>query len=149
MDLTGIGSVANFAKDIMNKFFPNVMDEKEKAVIQVKLTEAIETREASVVSSQKDIMVAEMNQSDNFTKRARPAIVYFGLVAIGLNHVILPWVAWFMVEILDKATKLPTIGLPEEFWYTWGGVCSIWIWGRSKEKMGARDKMVSMITGGK
>ena len=141
--------MADLAKGVINKFFPDKMDEKEKALMQVQLTEAIEAREASVISSQKDIMVAEMNQSDNFTKRARPSIVYFGLVAIGLNHVILPWAAWFTVEIFGKTSKLPVIGLPEEFWYTWGGVCSIWIWGRSKEKMGARDKMVSMITGGK
>jgi hypothetical protein len=149
MDLTGLGSVAELAKDMVDRFFPKAMDEAEKAAIQVKMTEAIQAREASVISSQKDIMVAEMNQSDNFTKRARPSIVYFGLAAIGLNHVILPWVAWFMVEILGKTSKLPVIGLPEEFWYTWGGVCSIWIWGRSKEKMGTRDKMISMITGGK
>ena len=125
------------------------MDEKDKALLQVQLTEAIEAREASVISSQKDIMVAEMNQSDNYTKRARPSIVYFGLVAIGLNHVLLPWAAWFIVEILNKETTLPVIELPAEFWYTWGGVCSIWIWGRTKEKMGAKDKIISMITGAK
>ena len=149
MDLTGVGSVTNFAKGIMDRFWPAKMDEGEKAATQLKLVEALEAREASVISSQKDIIVAEMNQGDTFTKRARPSIVYFGLAAIGLNHVVLPWVAWFAVEIFGKEATLPSIELPTEFWYTWGGVCSIWIWGRSKEKMGSKDKLLSMITGGK
>ena len=147
MDLTGIGSVADFATGIMDRFVPKKMEEGERAKVQVELTKAIQAREASVISSQKDILVAELNQSDNFTKRARPSIVYFGLVAIGLNSVLLPWAAWFMIEIFGKAVELPVIALPEEFWYTWGGVCSVWVWGRSKEKMGANSKIVSMITG--
>lgn len=149
MDLTGIGTAAKFAGGLMDRFFPKKMDESERASVQVQLTEALEQREAEVVNSQKDVMVAELNQSDNYTKRARPTIVYFGLVVIGLNHVILPWAAWFLVEIYEKTVQLPKIELPTEFWYTWGGVCSVWVWGRSKEKMGSKEKIISMITGSK
>lgn len=147
MDLMGLGSIADFAGGLMDRFVPKKMTEGESAQTKVALIEILEKREASVVSSQKDIMVAELNQSDNYTKRARPSIVYFGLAVIGLNHVILPWVGWFLIEILEKTTKLPVIVLPEEFWYTWGGVCSVWVWGRTKEKVGAKNKLISSIVG--
>jgi hypothetical protein len=147
MDLTGLGSVSEFAKGVMDRFFPKKMDEGERAIALTNLTNVLETRESSVRKDQKDIIVAEMNQGDNYTKRARPTIVYFGLVAIGLNHVVLPWVERLAMIFMEKQLNLPPIALPEEFWYTWGGVCSIWIWGRSKEKMGAKNKIVSMITG--
>lgn len=149
MDLTGIGSVANFTKGLMDRFFPKKMDENEKASIQVQLTEILEQREAEVINSQKEVLVAELNQGDNYTKRARPTIVYFGLIVIGLNHVLLPWAAWFIIEIFDKKVQFPAIELPSEFWYTWGGVCSVWVWGRSKEKMGSKNKLISAITGNK
>jgi len=149
MDLTGIGSVADFAKDLVERFFPKKMDEKEKLAAIASMTDAIGEREVRVVESKKAVLVAELNQGDNFTKRARPSIVYFGLAVIGLNHVVLPWAAWFLVKVFSVNAELPEIELPTEFWYTWGGVCSVWVWGRSQEKIGAKDKIISLITGGK
>lgn len=148
MDLTGIGSIASIAKGIMNRVWPEKMDEAEKAKMEVALTEAFEKREASVLDAQKGIIVAEMQQSDLFTKRARPSIVYFGLIAIGLVHVLLPMLAWIILMWTGQPLdNMPDIELPSQFWMTWGGVCSIWIIGRSAEKRGITGKAVSMITG--
>lgn len=148
MDLTGLGSVADFAKGLVDRFIPKQMDEQERATLQLQMTEAIEKREASLLDTQKSIIVAEMQQSDLFTKRARPSIVYFGLAAIGLVHVLLPMLAWIVLmwtgQTLDN---MPDIELPSQFWMTWGGVCSIWIIGRSAEKRGITAKAVSLITG--
>ena len=150
MDLTGLGTIAGLAKGVMNRFWPEKMDEAEKAKMEVALTEAFEKREASVLDAQKGIIVAEMQQSDLFTKRARPAIVYFGLAAIGLVHVLLPMTAWVALMWTGQPIdNMPNIELPSQFWMTWGGVCSIWIIGRSVEKRGITGKAVSMIMGGK
>ncbi len=150
MDLTGLGSVGDFAKGLLNRFWPEKMSEEDQAVAHLKLTQALEARESALLGTQKSIIVAEMQQADLFTKRARPSIVYFGLAAIGLVHVLLPMIAWIVLmwtgQTLDN---MPEIELPSQFWMTWGGVCSIWIIGRSAEKRGITGKAVSMITGGK
>lgn len=150
IDLTGFGSVADFAKGVMDRFWPPKMDEGEKAKIQLQLQDMLERRENTVIETQKSIIVAEMQQSDNFTKRARPSIVYFGLAAIGLVHVALPVLAWAALTFSGKPLDaMPQIALPGEFWTTWGGVCGIWVIGRSAEKRGMTGKIVSAITGSK
>lgn len=150
MDLTGIGSVTDFAKGLLNRVWPEKMGEEEKAQVELELTKALEAREAALLNTQKSVIVAEMQQSDLFTKRARPSIVYFGLAAIGLVHVLLPMLAWIILMWKGQPlTNMPNITLPEQFWFTWGGVCSIWIIGRSAEKRGLANKAVSLITGGK
>ncbi len=150
MDLTGIGSVADFAKDMVNRFFPPKATEAEKLSAQFQLQQMLESRERALIDMQRSVITAEMHQGDAYTKRARPSIVYFGLVAIGLVHVILPMIAWVWLLATGKPLdNMPSISLPSEFWATWGGVCSIWIIGRSAEKRGAGNPIVSMITGSK
>lgn len=150
MDLTGLGSVAALAKDVVGRFFPPKMSEQEKAVAQIKIEEMLESRETALIDMQRSVITAEMAQGDNYTKRARPTIVYFGLVAIGLVHVLLPMVAWMVLMATGKPlTNMPDISLPSQFWATWGGVCSIWVIGRSFEKRGQSGKMLSLITGSK
>ena len=150
LDLTGIGSVADFAGGLVKRFLPPRMSESEKAQAQVQLQEMLGQRESSLIESQKSIIMSEMTQGDTFTKRARPCIVYFGLFAIGLVHVILPITAWVVLITTGKPlTDMPSIVLPGKFWGTWGGVCSIWVIDRSAEKRGAANKLVSMITGGR
>ena len=150
MDLTGIGSVTDFAKGVMDRFWPEKMDETQRAAVELQLVQAVEAREAAILDTQKSVIVAEMQQSDNYTKRARPSIVYFGLLAIGLVHVLLPMTAWIVLMVTDQSlTNMPDIKLPSQFWMTWGGVCSIWIVGRSAEKRGVTSKVVTAITGGR
>lgn len=152
IDLVGLGSVADFAKSLVTRIFPERASESEKIAATAALTNAIEKREADVIASKKDVMVAEMAQGDTFTKRARPMIVYTGLAVIVLNHVVLPWLAWgaiFASKLLEEVPEidLPLIVMPENFWIVWGGVCSVWIWGRTKEKMGANSNILSAIMG--
>lgn len=101
------------------------------------------------LENSKEIIVAEMGQGDNYTKRARPTVVYFGLLAIALNEIILPWAAYFIGMFCTKAgcSALPEIALPTEFWWTWTSICSVWFAGRSAEKRGAMNKVIKAITG--
>lgn len=149
LDFTGLGSVANLAKGLIDRFFPPSMSDTEKAAAQIQIEQMLEQRETALIDMQRSIITAEMAQGDNFTKRARPTIVYFGLAAIGLVHVLLPVLAWLVLTIMGKPIALPQIQLPEQFWFTWGGVCSIWVIGRSAEKRGQSGQMLSLITGSK
>ena len=86
-------------------------------------------------------MVAELDQGDNYTKRARPTIAYAGLAFILLDHVLLPYISFF------SGREVPDITLPADFWYVWGAVCSVWAIGRTMEKRGSMSKVTKMITG--
>lgn len=143
MDLTGIGSIADLAKGIMDKFIPSKMSDAEKAGAQIALQEMLQKRENTVIEAQKSIIVSEMQQADIFTKRARPTLVYAGLLFIFMVHVAFPILAYLSNE------TLPALSLPEEFWWAWSGVCGVWVLGRSAEKRGVANKLVGMITGNK
>ena len=142
-DLTGIGSVADFASTLVQRFFPPKMTDAEKAQAQIQIQKMLQKRDNALIEAQKSIIVSEMQQGDKFTKRARPTLVYAGLFFISLVHVVFPIIAYITKE------KLPGLSLPAEFWWAWTGVCGVWIVGRSAEKRGMTNKMVSIITGGK
>jgi len=146
MDITGIGSVAECAKSIIDRIWPPNLSPAEKAKAELELQQMLQVRENAVTAAQKEIIVAEMQQGDPYTKRARPTIVYAGLAFIFLVHVFIPIAAFFKGVPADS---FPALSLPDEFWWAWGGVCSAWIIGRSMEKKGTGGKLVSMITGGK
>jgi hypothetical protein len=142
-DLTGLGSIADLAKGIIDKIWPPAADPNQKLQAQLELEKVIAERENTIITAQKDIIVSEMMQSDPFTKRARPMLIYAGLFFIFLVHVFLPIIAFF------SSRAMPTLTLPEEFWWAWGSVCSIWSIGRTIERTGARNGVVSLITGNK
>ena len=148
MDITGLGSVFDLAKGIMDKIWPDQADPNDKIKAQMELQGLLEKRESQVLDAQKSIIVAELQQGDNYTKRARPTVVYMGLAFIGLVNVLLPMIAWITLSVTGKPlTGMPDINLPGEFWLAWGGVCSVWVVGRTAEKRGAANKLVNMITG--
>ncbi len=85
------------------------------------------------ISSKEKILVAELSQGDPYTKRARPTLVYSGLLAM----------------VVEGIEAIPFTA-PEQFWTIWGGVCGVWIIGRSAEKIkGKGNKVISAITGSK
>jgi len=143
MDLTGIGSIADLAKTVIHQFLPEKMSEEQKAKVQIVLQEMLQERENRVIDAQKSIIVSEMQQGDNFTKRARPTLVYAGLVFIFLVHVLFPIASYLTSQ------KLPDLSLPKEFWWAWSGVCGVWVLGRSAEKRGVTGKLVNLVSGNK
>ena len=159
MDLTGLGSAFSFAQGMMDRFFPKKATEEEKLAAVTGLAEMVEDRDTKTVEGQRDIIVAEMMQGDNYTKRARPTLVYVGLAAMVVNNVILPFVIdmimifyalnHFTPEQLKKLSDVGNYDMPGEFWVAWGGAVSIWSIGRSVERRGIVGKMLSMVTGNK
>ena len=83
------------------------------------------------------VIKTELTQGDNYTKRARPTIIYAGLLFILIVYVLVP--------VFSEARL--TIELPDEFWWAWGTVVGVYGVGRSFEKAGATSRITSMITG--
>jgi len=154
--MTGLSTAFGFASTILDKIWPPAADPTKKLEATAAIELALRERDNQVIDAQREIIVAEMNQGDNFTKRARPAVVYMGLIFIALVHVLFP-IMMSLITIfkftsltptqLTELTNLAKISLPSEFWLAWGSVISIWSVGRSMEKRGAVNKIIQTITG--
>lgn len=96
------------------------------------------------LESRADIIKSEMAQGDVFTKRARPSLIYTGLLFIFIVHVLVPVIAFIAGTPADN---LPEINLPDEFWWAWGTVVSVYGAGRSAEKMGVTNRATQFLTG--
>ena len=148
----GLGEIAELATGLVDRFFPPDATPEQKQAAAAALTKEISARD----EAKSAIIVAEMQQGDNYTKRARPTVVYAGLVMIGINHVVFPIAARVIALLGDAALisditpLLQPIELPTAFWAGWSGIVSTWVLGRSieKGKSGGRlGQIASLITG--
>jgi hypothetical protein len=135
----GLGSVVEKVGDIADKFH---LSGEEKNEFKLQLETLLQKRDAEVeetirteLGAKERVMVAELQSGDNFTRRARPLVVYVGLAAIVFNYCIAPFI------------QGKPLDLPQEFWISWGGIVATWSIGRSAEKRGTRSKLTSAITG--
>lgn len=122
---------------------------EEKNAFKLDLERLLQERDSEIektiqteMGAKERVLVAELNQSDNYTKRARPTVVYAGLAFIFFNYCLVPAIQSFCPDVTVAAFELPNA-----FWGAWGGITSTWVIGRSAEKRGVRNKVVSMITG--
>lgn len=161
-DIIG-GSAGNIIKeigDVADKF--NLSGE-EKQQFKLEMEALLQKRDSEIeqtvrkeMDSKERVLVAELNQGDNYTKRARPTVVYFGLGLIFLNYCLIPG-----IQLLNGGAKAKckeggdltecivagSIELPPEFWWAWGGIVGTWAIGRSFEKAGANNRLARAITG--
>jgi hypothetical protein len=126
------------------KLDPEVAHQHKREILDT-LAAVINEMEESVqaeLQAKERIIVAEMNQDDKFTKRARPSVVYVGL-ALAVFEVAARYVS------LWTGSPLPSISsqVPTEFWVAWGGICGTWVIGRSAEKRGQQNRLIGLITG--
>lgn len=149
-----IKSATDFATMFVDKIWPDKLDEKERSVAVLELQRMIEARDDTLIKAQRDVIVAELEQGDKFTKRARPTIVYAGLGAVVFNYVLVPfvnriaeWITLARGAGLEAFGGLSPLDLPADFWYVWGGVCAVYAIGRTAEKRGARDQIIGWMTG--
>ncbi len=156
------GSAGTLVKEVGNIADKFHLSGEEKQQFKLEMEALLQKRDSELeqtlrqeMESKQQVLVAELNQGDNYTKRARPTVVYFGLVLIFLNYCAIP-----VIQLLGGAQSIcPTnsdpekcavaagIKLPEEFWWAWGGIVSTWAIGRSFEKAGAGNRMVRAVTG--
>lgn len=141
----GIGNVITKVGDIVDRF--NLSGE-EKQQFKLDVETLLQKRDSQVeqtlraeIQSRERVLVAELQQGDNYTKRARPTVVYFGLVLIFLNYTLFPIVA------LRSGMDPIALELPAGFWAGWSGIVSSWVIGRSMERRGYQHKLLGWITG--
>ena len=75
--------------------FIETPDEKREFTLAVetllqKRDSEVEQTIRAELGAKERVLVAELNQGDNYTKRARPTVVYAGLLFIGINYVLFP-----------------------------------------------------------
>jgi hypothetical protein len=139
-----LGKTVSAIGDTVKKF---VTTEKDRMQLQLELETILQKRDSEVeqtiraeLNAKSEFIKAELEQGDNYTKRARPTILYSGVALVVVNS-ILGWVASF------TGNDIPTLNAPTEFWYAWGGMCSAYVIGRSAEKRGVRNKVTNLFTG--
>jgi len=143
----GLTNLAQGAANIIDQF-KLTPDEKAKynlemEVLLQKAGSELEQSMRAELGAKERILVAELTQGDAYTKRARPTVVYFGLVVIAWNYSLIP-VFGALLDIV-----LPELPLPTEFWYAWGGVVATWSVGRTMERRGSSNNLVNIVTGNK
>ena len=101
----GLVKIGKGIADIVDQF-KLTDDEKAKFELEMetllqKATAELEQTMRAELQTKERILVAELNQGDNYTKRARPTVVYGGLGFIAINYVIAPIVMWLTFAIFD------------------------------------------------
>lgn len=144
----GFQGIASGVSDILGAV--GIDNSKDKHKISLKIQELVALKAAAVAKqihketeAKERILVAELTQGDNFTKRARPTVVYSGLGIVFINHMVLPWISFFL------GMNIPIIDIPDIFWTGWSGIVMTWSIGRTMEKRGSENKLVKLITGSK
>ncbi|MBN1340442.1 MAG: hypothetical protein JXA03_14025, partial [Bacteroidales bacterium] len=121
----------------------------------VRMEELTQQREKEIeetirmeLDAKKQVLMAELNQDDRYTKRARPTVIYVGLIFIllellGLRHIIMHSLG-IEAEIIANSDQIFKI-----FLGVWGSVLGVYSIGRSVEKRGTRNTWTSLVTGSK
>lgn len=144
-----IGKVIDSLAGVADRFI-NTAD--EKAAFRLEAAKIIEARDSELeetlrteMQAKERVLVAELQQGDKFTKRARPSLVYSGLVFAFLEVSVR---VYLTIRGLGMPEGMDTI-VPVQFWAAWTGVTGTWVIGRSVERRGVQNKIVSLITGNK
>ncbi len=152
-----MGFISNILSDSSSNLLSNmanVADQfittgDEKQAFKLQMESLVQQRESQIeqtlraeLGAKREVVASELRQDDKYTKRARPTLVYFGLLMIAINHMIFPILARFF-----DIDSNPLPPLPLEFWVGWSGIVGTWSIGRSAEKIGATNKITRLITG--
>jgi Holin of 3TMs, for gene-transfer release len=110
------------------------MSPEEKAQAQQAIADA--GQKAQLASQDYDVQLntiagqnirAEETADDNFTKRARPAVIWMGNLLIFWNYGLVP-------VLLLRWHATPVV-MPDAFWWTWGTVVTGYVFSRGAEKI--------------
>ena len=114
----------------------NLELQKMQNEMQIKLTDAI----TSDLANQRDLMKAELNSEDPYVRRARPSIIWIGLIIFLINYALLPFITT-LAQMLGGSFAFTPVILPDQFWYAWGLYTGGYAYLRTKEKQGEPLKL--------
>lgn len=86
--LDGITAILNILAPVLNRVLP---DPVEQAKVQAELTKALVDNQSVIWQTSAQVMVADAQQDDKFTKRARPFLVYWSAGYVTLITVLAPF----------------------------------------------------------
>ena len=104
MDVTGIGAVADLAKTVVSRIWPDKTAEE-----QAQLAAAI-----SIVQGQLDANKAEAASPSAFTSGWRPGIGWVCAAALAMQYLARPLLAWYGVVSGHPYPQLP--GIDDNLW---------------------------------
>lgn len=140
----GAGDLVGQLGDVAQKFSDGHLGKKELLLEQQKLIAAhnaqVEMEITSTLQAKERVIVAELAQGDNYTKRARPTVIYCGPV-IALVLIVMHYIAVF------NQLEIPPPPHIEWFVTAWGGAFGTYAIGRSIEKRGYSNSLTGAITG--
>lgn len=147
---SGAGTLVESVGSTIDKFHTS---KEEKALLKIELEKVLQQRDSEVeqtirseLGAKERIIVAELNQGDRYTKRARPTFIYVGLGAIVFNYCLVPLIMLFM-KLAGVELEILAFDLPVGFWSAWGGIVGSYAIGRSMEKRGNGGKVTELMTG--
>jgi len=152
-DKEGIEEKRNKFKEKMSEITKELTESQSNFKLEVE--RLISEREKQIhetyrseINASKDVIIAELKQSDLFTKRARPTVVYAGLIFVlleifGLRIAVLNF-NHASPEIIKSSTEILNA-----FLYMWGAVAGAYALGRTAEKRGISNMITTMATGNK
>ncbi len=76
-----IDDILKIVGPVLSRVLP---DPQKQAEIQLELTKALMDKDNGILQASQAVMVADANQDDKFTKRARPSVVYWAMGMITL-----------------------------------------------------------------
>lgn len=109
MSITGIGEIANFATDLVNKFWPDkTQAEKDQLALQVQQM----TIAANLTQGQIDVNKAEASNQSIFVAGWRPFVGWVCGAAFGWTFVIGPLLS-FTLSAFKMSVTLPQLDLSQ------------------------------------
>lgn len=109
MSITGIGEIANFATDLVNKFWPDkTQAEKDQLALQVQQM----TIAANLTQGQIDVNKAEASNQSIFVAGWRPFVGWVCGAAFGWTFVIGPLLS-FTLSAFKISVALPQLDLSQ------------------------------------
>lgn len=145
------GSVGTLVEQVGGVIDGFHLSGEEKQEFKLKMTALIQQRDSELektirkqLEAKERVLTAELTQGDSYTKRARPTVVYAGLVFIFLNYILIP-----VIGQIFSVENMVSLDLPTEFWVGWSGIVATWSIGRSFEKTGATNALSRAVTGNK
>jgi hypothetical protein len=143
----GFGTLVEQVGGVVDKFH---LSREEKQKFKLELESLLHKRESEMESTLRSqmqakerILVAELQQGDSYTKRARPTVVYVGLLFIFFNYCLVP----LLVHLFGNRQAAFQMDLPGGFWAGWSGIVATWSVGRTFEKRGSHNRWTRAITG--
>lgn len=144
-----VGQVMNAVERFTGSKAMDSESAAQKRLLEVEVMKIVQDRDSEVeqtlrveYGAKERIMVAEMQQGDTYTKRARPTIIYSGLLMVFLDMASRA-ISYFM----NIDAPLASSFISPAFMYTWGAVAGIYSIGRTAEKRGNTSAIVASITG--